>query len=116
MSRTYMSGVRHRTCPKATVVAIRTARLAERAVSERATSGVRHRTCPDGSVLAAAPRLLRPARVELLRLADLVRVGAAVVRARHLEHRRQPLEARAPEEHAQLLAEHALEDVRVPVA
>ena len=65
-----------------------------------------YRTWP--RVSASAPQLLR--------LADLVRVRAAVLGPGGLEHRRQPLQPRVGEEHAELLAELALEDVRVPVA
>src|SRR5205823_8462556 len=61
-------------------------------------------------------RSAQPARPQLLRLADLVRVRAAVLGARGLEHGRQPFQARTGQEHAELLAELALEDVRVPVA
>src|SRR5947209_2953354 len=72
------------------------------------TSGVRHRTWPERSA--------QPASAEFLRLADLVRVWAPVVRPGGLEHGRQPFEARVREEHAEPFTELALEDVRVPVA
>src|SRR4051812_7209062 len=61
-------------------------------------------------------RSAEPAGAQLLRLADLVRVRAAVLGAGGLQHGRQPLEPRGGEEHSELLAELPLEDVRVPVA
>jgi hypothetical protein len=53
--------------------------------------------------------------VELLELADLVRVGPMAVLARHLQDRRQVLQARVREEDAELLGQHALADVRVAI-
>ena len=46
----------------------------------------------------------------------LGRIGAVPVRAGGLENRRQPLNARIGEEHAEAFAHHSLEDVGVPVA
>src|SRR5437764_358597 len=69
-----------------------------------------------------APRIVhryltsRPAGVQLFQLPHLVGVGAMAVRARHLEQRREALEPRVREEDAELLADQALADVRVPVA
>src|SRR6476660_4816205 len=98
---------------------------AHRTRPERTCLRVRHRTGPISSRPLVAPKRLdtdspkesaRPASVELLRLADLVRVGAAVVRTRCLEDGRQILKSRVRQEDAELLAELPLEDVRVPVA
>src|SRR5689334_2453398 len=60
--------------------------------------------------------LRRPPRVELLRLSHLVGVGSVSVAAGDLEQRRQLLQLRMSEEDAELLADHALADVVVPVA
>jgi len=53
--------------------------------------------------------------VELLELAHLVRVGPVAVFPRHLQDRRQILQARVGEEDAELLAQHAFGDVRVAI-
>src|SRR5437763_15402216 len=69
-----------------------------------------------------APRMVqryltsRPAGVQLFQLPHLVRVRALVVLSGHLEQRRESLEPRVREEDAELFAEQALLDVRVPVA
>src|SRR5581483_2079586 len=53
---------------------------------------------------------------QLLRLPDLAGIRAFVLRAGHLEHGRQALQPVVSEEHAELLAEDSLADVRVAVA
>jgi len=54
--------------------------------------------------------------VQLLRLADLVFVGALLVGPGDLQHSGQSLESRVAEEDAEPLVEQSFEDVRVPVA
>src|SRR5437588_9433582 len=77
------------------------------------TSGVRHRTCRHRTCLYGSGQ---PAGAEVLRLADLLGIGAVVVGPGGFEHGRQTLEPGVREERAEFLPELALEDVRVPVA
>src|SRR5919199_2634484 len=69
-----------------------------------------------------APRIVhryltsRPAGVQLFQLPHLVGVRPLVVLARHLEQGGQSLELWMTQEDAELLADQALADVRVPVA
>jgi hypothetical protein len=53
--------------------------------------------------------------VEVPELAHLVRVRPVAVLSRHLQDRRQVLQARVRKEDAELLAQHAFADVRVAI-
>src|SRR5512133_135786 len=61
--------------------------------------------------------LLQPPLAQALRLFDLLAIGAALVGPRHLERRRQALEARLGEERGEAAAAHlAVADVGVTIA